>query len=145
MSDLQQLFANSILANCSEDYSEAQLDVWVNSGLNNNKLWRSLFTEQYLLVAEEQEKIIGFCSLKKNDYIDLLYVHKDHQGKGIASALYNKAEEKAMENGAMYVTADVSKTARYFFERVGFDILAEQTVVRQGVELDNFKMRKELI
>ena len=42
------------------------------------------------------------------------------------------------------LTSDVSKTARPFFEKVGFEVIKKQTVVRQGVELTNFKMKKKI-
>ncbi|MBC7936747.1 MAG: GNAT family N-acetyltransferase [Rhizobacter sp.] len=141
---LQQLFANTVATICRDDYSEEQINVWISSALKNDERWQHIFAGQFLLVAEEQDKITGFCSLAKNGYLDFLYVHIDHQGKGIAAALYRRMEEAAISKGAAQLTADVSTNARYFFEKIGFDMLAEQTVIRQGVELNNFKMRKEL-
>lgn len=45
---------------------------------------------------------------------------------------------------ATQIEADVSITAKQFFERKGFEVVQQQTVVRQGVELTNFKMKKSL-
>ena len=42
------------------------------------------------------------------------------------------------------MTSDVSKTARQFFEKVGFEVIEEQSVVRKNVELTNYKMKKKL-
>lgn len=42
------------------------------------------------------------------------------------------------------LTADVSITARPFFEKVGFRIVNRQTVVKQDIELMNYKMTRQL-
>lgn len=74
-----------------------------------------------------------------------MYIHKDHQGQGIAHKLYSKIEMEAKLQGQPKLTSDVSKTARGFFESVGFKVITEQTVIRQGVELTNFQMLKDLV
>lgn len=53
-------------------------------------------------------------------------------------------EEEAIRQGQTELSADVSKTARLFFESVGFEVVKEQTVIRPNVELINFKMKKRL-
>jgi len=50
----------------------------------------------------------------------------------------------ARASGATKLTADVSKAARPFFERNGFELVREQSVVRRGVALMNYVMRKPL-
>lgn len=141
LQELRELFAGTVTGICQEDYNESQINAWINGAYN----WNHLFTQQYLLVAQEEGTITGFCSLTKDGCVDLFYIHKDHQGKGIARTLYNCLEEEASDRGLFQLTANVSITARYFFEKMGFDMLAEQTLIRQGVELNNFKMRKALL
>jgi putative acetyltransferase len=89
-------------------------------------------------------KIVGFASLDNGDYIDLLYVHKDYLRQGLAYKLYTAIEEEVKRQGQTELTSDVSKTARPFFEKVGFVVIKEQTVVRKNVKMTNFKMIKKL-
>ncbi|WP_353723251.1 GNAT family N-acetyltransferase [Dyadobacter sp. 676] len=86
----------------------------------------------------------GFASLKGTDYIDFMYTHKDHLRKGVAQLMMAQLQEKAIQMGARCLTADVSKTARPFFEKLGFVILHENHNLIRGVWITNYKMRKEL-
>ncbi|RYU93849.1 GNAT family N-acetyltransferase [Emticicia agri] len=142
--ELQQLFRDTIHAVCQSDYEEAQLKVWA-AGAENTTRWHSMLTQQYVMVALINDSIVGFGTLDKGKYIDMFYVHKDYQNQGIASKLYQALEKEALRQGQTRLTADVSKTARPFFEKRGFTVVAEQTVVRQGVALTNFKMEKFLL
>lgn len=143
LSELQQLFVDTITTVCKEDYNSKQIHVWT-SGVGDKKRWQDIMAQQFVLIARDNEKIIGFCTLDNGNYIDLLYVHKDYQRQGIANRLYAQIEKESRRQGENLLTANVSKTAKPFFESVGFDVTKEQTVVRQGVELTNFKMTKKL-
>lgn len=143
LAELQQLFVDTVTTVCKTDYNDQQIKVWTSS-IENKERWLDILTKQFLLVAQDPEKIIGFCSLDKDNYIDLLYVHKDNQGQGIARKLYSDIEKEAIKKGQTQLTSNVSITARPFFEKVGFKVIAKQTVIRQGIELTNFKMTKKL-
>lgn len=140
---LQALFVNTVHSVCKHDYTPGQIKAWT-SGIENTERWQRIVQDQYLLVAEIENQLVGFCSLQEGAHVDMLFVHKDFQGQGIASALYRAIEEKAMALGAGFITTYASKTARSFFERTGFTVLEEQTVVRKGVSLNNFKMKKKV-
>lgn len=143
ISDLQKLFVANITSVCKGDYNTEQITVWT-AGVNNKEYWIDLTTKQFLLVAHNNESILGFCSLKHFNHVDMLYIHPNHQGEGIARALYLSIETEAKRQYQSLLTADVSKTALPFFEKMGFTIISPQTVIRQGVELTNFKMKKVL-
>ncbi|WP_394676258.1 GNAT family N-acetyltransferase [uncultured Sphingobacterium sp.] len=78
------------------------------------------------------------------DYIDVLYVHKDFQRQGIAQKLYNALETEATKHKNTFLTADVSKTAKPFFEANGFKVIAEQIQIRTEIEIPNYNMKKDL-
>ncbi|MFN8316749.1 MAG: GNAT family N-acetyltransferase [Chitinophagales bacterium] len=86
----------------------------------------------------------GFCTLDNGDYIDLLYIHKDYQRQGIATKLYSFIENEARVNNTTIIDADVSKTAKSFFEKMGFETMEEKKVLQKGVEMINYKMKKVL-
>lgn len=143
LTELQQLFVDTIKNICKTDYNSEQINVWASS-IENSQRWQDIVTKQFLIVAQDNGKIIGFCSLDNGNYIDLLYVHKDYQRQGIAHKLYADIEKEATRQDQTKLTSDVSKTARPFFESIGFKVVSEQTVMRQSVELTNFKMTKKL-
>jgi putative acetyltransferase len=140
---LQELFVETISSVCSADYDSDQIAAWTSS-VEDSERWLNILTKQVVVVAKISEQIVGFATLANGNYIDLLYVHKDHQGKGIAGTLYKHLEHVARQNDQSDLSADVSKTALPFFQHMGFTIEREQTVVRRGVELVNFRMRKLL-
>ena len=73
-------------------------------------------------------------------YLDLLYVHPDHQRKGVATALCDALEKAS--TAANFVTY-ASLDARAFFEARGYRVIKEQQVERCGLLLTNFIMTKE--
>lgn len=141
--ELQKLFVNTVKTVCRNDYNDEQIKVWT-SGIENADRWQKIFQTQYVLVAEQENKIIGFTTLDCGNYIDLFYVHKDFQRQGIARELYTEIEIEATRKKQTELTSDVSKTARPFFERMGFDVIKEQRIVKQCVEFTIFKMTKKL-
>ncbi|WP_278381417.1 GNAT family N-acetyltransferase [Chryseobacterium arthrosphaerae] len=141
---MQQLFADTIQVICKNDYNDLQRNAW-SAGADNKERWMNVIKSQYVLIAEAENQLVGFSTLDQGTYIDLLFVHKDLQHQGIASLLYAKMEEEALRHGQKQLTADVSKTARPFFEKSGFRILKEQTVNVKGIDLINYKMIKNLM
>lgn len=71
-------------------------------------------------------------------YLDRLYVHKDFQRKGIATALCEELERAV----SCKITTHASITAKPFFENRGYKVITEQQVNRQNVLLTNFIMEK---
>lgn len=141
LEELKKLFYDTITVVCAKDYTEKQIKVWRKS-VDHHDRWMRLLQEQYVLLVELDNMPIGFISLRKDGYLDFLYVHKDFQGRNIAKLLVQKIEDKAVEWGLNELTSDVSITAKPFFENKGFQVVQAQVVQREGVELKNFKMYK---
>jgi putative acetyltransferase len=141
------LFDETIRSTCHVDYTPAQIEAWV-AGAQDTARWRKRIETQYFIVALRDEQIIGFASLQNPGYIDLLYVHKDHLRRGIASALYDALEAHAslqLSSGDLTLTSDVSITARLFFEKQGFTADKENRRLLRGVDIMNYHMSKRLI
>ena len=83
--------------------------------------------------------LLGFGDMDGTGYLDRLYVHKDRQGQGIATALCDALEQGC--TARPFVT-HASLTARGFFENRGYRVVRPQCVLRRGVELINFVMEK---
>lgn len=141
--EMLQLFQDTITAVCRADYNTDQLEAW-KSGAGNQERWNNVIREQFILIAEAENKIVGFSTLHQGYYIDLFFMHKDYQHQGIASQLYTLIEKEALRQHQRFLTADVSKTAKPFFERMNFKVIQEQTVNIKGIDLTNYKMEKTL-
>ena len=120
------------------DYSREQVEAWATGQVDLEE-WNVSFLAHRTLVAEEAGKILGFGDMDGSGYLDRLYVHKDHQGRGVATALCDALEG---DSGAAAFTTHASITARPFFEKRGYAVVQEQQVLRRGVALTNFRMRK---
>lgn len=143
LSEVKNIFVETIKSVCIADYNEVQINVWTSS-VNDKQRWNDVMTNQIVFIAQIDKKIVGFSSLANKNYIDLLYVHKDYQRLGVALKLYKAIEEQAIEFKQKELNSDVSKTAKSFFELIGFKVIKEQTVLRQKIEFTNFKMTKKL-
>ena len=141
--EMQEMFVDTISTICKDDYSIDQINAWTSS-IKNTKRWTDKLSTQHFLIAELNNKIVGYASLENNDYLDFLYVHKDLQRQGIADRLYCEIEKEAIKKNASVLLSDVSKTARPFFEKKGFKIIKTQTNTIQEVEIINYKMAKQL-
>lgn len=135
---LTELFYNTVHIVNAKDYTKEQLDVWATGQVDLEK-WNQSLQEHYSIVAAEDNIIVGFGDIDKTGYLDRLYVHADHQGKGIATAICDKLEQFVREN----ITTHASITARPFFEKRGYKVVKEQQVERQGIFLTNYVMIKE--
>ena len=140
---MQHLYVDTIHAVCSKDYNAEQIAVWTSTA-DNTERWNNLLKNQLVIIAEKNNKLVGYGTLENANYVDFLYVHKDLQRQGIANSILAQLETQARKSGSMVLSSDVSITARPFFEKKGFKVLKEQKNMRKGVELINYKMQKML-
>lgn len=139
LEEMQELCVETIKSTCQNDYDPKQIDVWVSS-VQKVERWKTFLTKQYILVAENEENIVGCGSLKNGNYLDLMYVHKEFLRQGIANMIFEKLKKKSLTLGFDKLTSDVSKTAVPFFETKGFKIIKENKNMINGVEIINYHM-----
>lgn|GEM_PF-505981 len=140
---MKALYRDTILTVCRKDYTEEELKVW-SSSANKEERWLDMAVNQFVLLAEIDGVLVGFGTLRDHNYIDFFYVHKDFQGMGIARELLARLLQEAESHGTKLITSDISMTARPFFEKQGFKVVAEQENTRGEVILINYKMIKHL-
>ncbi len=136
---LAELFYDTVHTVNAKDYTKEQLDAWADGNCDLEK-WNQSFQEHYTVVAVEKEQAVGFGDMDTTGYLDRLYVHKDVQGKGVATAICDALESKIRQD--KYMT-HASITARKFFEKRGYRVVKEQQVERKGILLKNYVMEKE--
>lgn len=138
LAEMAALFYDTVHTINAADYTPSQLDAWA-TGQVDLDAWDGSLRAHLSLVAEENGRIIGFGDLDAaSGYLDRLYVHKDYQRQGVASALCDRLEAAA--EGRVYTHASI--TARPFFEKRGYCVQKQQQVERRGELLTNFVMEK---
>ncbi|NEZ45182.1 GNAT family N-acetyltransferase [Paenibacillus alvei] len=143
---LVALFYDTVHTVNAKDYTAAQLQAWAPADEQEEKLarWTESLSQHLTYVAIRDNELIGFSDMAADGYLDRLYVHKDAQRQGVATALLSKLEQQARNLGLDEMRTDASITARPFFERHGFCMIQAQTVKRRGIDLVNYKMSKRL-
>lgn len=116
--DIAELFYNTVHTVNAADYTEKQLDAWADGNIDLSA-WNRSFREHMTLVAvmppdkaNGMQQIVGFADMDSTGYLDRLYVHKDFQRHGIATALCDRLEQAV---DAEEFTTHASITAKPFF------------------------------
>lgn len=135
--ELAELFYNTVHTINAKDYTKEQLDVWA-SGQIDLENWDRSFQEHFTVVAVENGMIVGFGDIDTTGYLDRLYIHKNNQRKGIATAICDQLESKVQGK----IVTHASITAKPFFEKRGYKVLKEQQVERKEIFLKNYVMEK---
>lgn len=132
------LFYDTVHTVASRDYTPQQLNACA-TGQVDLDAWNQSFLAHRTVIAEEGGILVGFGDMDKTGYLDRLYVHRDYQGRGVATAICDALESPI--SGP--ITTHASITARPFFESRGYRVIRPQQVERQGVSLTNYVMVKE--
>lgn len=140
---LGQLFYETVHTVNAADYTPEQLNAWAPGAIDRAR-WDRTLTEHFTRIAQIGNQIVGFGDLADDGYLDRLYVHRDFQHCGIATALCDALEERARSQGILVVETHASITARPFFEKRGYRAIREQQVERAGVRMTNYVMERTL-
>lgn len=140
---LRELFAQSIEYLTSAEYDDDQRLAWI-SAAEDPVVFEDRVWDADTFVVEVETEPAGFVTVKDGGLIDLIYVHPYFVRQGVGSMLIEKAEEIARERGKTEISADVSDTARPFFEAMGYVAKKRNLVPLEGQWLSNTTMTKTL-
>ncbi len=75
-----------------------------------------------LQVAERRRRLLGVCEIHRDGYLTLLYVHGEHQGRGLGRRLLQATIERtlALAPGLARLRVRATPYARDFYGRLGF-------------------------
>ena len=104
--EIQSLYRNTVLVINRRDYSQAEVEDWASGMIK---------THYFIVAVNRQSEIVGFSSITPQGYLHSMFIHKDFQGKGVATLLLNEIERYAVAAGITRITSEVSITARPFF------------------------------
>ncbi|CAD5989435.1 GNAT family N-acetyltransferase [Agreia sp. COWG] len=138
------VFLDAITHTASADYTPQQVEAWARRDHRDLTVWNTSMQNRVSFVATMGEDVVGFSDVSPRGYIDMMFVAPQLVGRGVAWRLLAQAEQRARATGTRELSADVSITARPFFERQGFVVTATQHPIRAGVTLTNYAMRRVL-
>ncbi|WP_370289200.1 GNAT family N-acetyltransferase [Cryobacterium sp. Hz9] len=143
--DTLAVFLAAVTETAAADYSPEQIQAWARPEARDLPTWHASMQERNSYVATVDGAPAGFSDVNPAGYIDMLFVAPRYQRQGVARQLIGRVEVHARQAQLTELIADVSITARPFFERRGFTVEVEQHPVMGGVSLTNYKMKKKLL
>ncbi|MBX9455901.1 MAG: GNAT family N-acetyltransferase [Rhizobium sp.] len=136
-----EVFQRAIREVASRDYNPSQIAAW---SAVDRAAWEPHRLTRPTWVAVDGARPAGFSDLEADGHLDMMFVHPDYQGIGVASLLLRTVEAAAIDLGLKRIFTEASHTARPFFERRGFVVDGEQVVGKRGERMTNFRMHKSL-
>lgn len=142
--ELKDLFQDTVLAINKRDYPQEEVEDWASCGDALSEIGEMIKTHYFIMAVNQLSQIVGFSSITSQGYLHSMFVHKNFQGKGIATLLLKEIERHAIATGIMRITSEVSITARPFFEKWGYTAEVEQKRRANQLCLTNYWMSKGL-
>jgi putative acetyltransferase len=136
------VFRASVHGIARRDYTADQVCAWAPEAIDRAAWLRRAERHLVWVAAGATGTLGGFIELADDGCVDMLYVHPALARQGVATALLATAEASAQARGLTDLFTAASLTARPFFERHGFQVIAPQTVHRHALALRNFRMAK---
>lgn len=143
LEEIMQLFYDTVHSVNAKDYNEQQLERWAPSKPDVVS-WKQRLGNNICFVAIVENKIAGFAELTDDGHVDTMYVHKDHQRKGVATNLMQQLLKIASERNYTELTTESSITAKPLFEKYGFEVTRIKKKLYNGKEFINYEMTKAL-
>lgn len=143
LDEMLRLFYNTVHSVNAKDYNSEQLDNWAPEAIDKKK-WEERLSNNVCLVTFHENKIVGFGELSEEGGIDTMFVHKNFQGKKIASRILEELTGYAHDHDLRTLTTEASITAKPFFERHGFKVVKVQKNHYNKMIFINYKMKKNI-
>lgn len=139
-----QVFYRAVQIGSAEFYDQAQRDVWCASPPDPTPERNARFADATTWVAQDNDRLIGFMSVEADGHLDMAFVDPDYIGQGVAYVLHDRLIQSARESGLTKLTTEASLMAKQFFIRQGWQMIAPDTVERDGVSLPRYRMQMTL-
>ncbi|WP_193767603.1 GNAT family N-acetyltransferase [Halorientalis pallida] len=127
-------------------YSPEQVDAWKPKDSYLDTFEEAIDDDRFIVhVGERDGDIVGYGALNvPDDRIDAVYVHPDHHGHGVATALVKQLELSAQFQGIETIDIVAARNAVPFYESVGYWQLDDEVTTIEDVDVVFVRMRKHL-
>lgn len=139
-----QAFHAAVRQTAVRDYSVEQVAAWAPDTVDL-AAWGKRREQAHTFVAVVDGAVAGFADVTDAGLVDMLFVHPDHTGRGVARLLLTAVIDTARTRGLTRLHTHASRTARPVFERLGFitDRLNDSNWIR-GQNLPNYDLHLDL-
>lgn len=122
--------------------------------ITKNVIEKSINGDNLILVATDEENIIGFLSVQKGEYRRIKHtgyivvgIREKYRGKGIGSKLFSELDIWAVENKITRLELSVicsNSPAKHLYEKNGFEVegIKKNSMIIDGEYVDEFYMAK---
>jgi GNAT superfamily N-acetyltransferase len=96
-----------------------------------DELWKRLHHEHFILVAEEDHRLVGLIEMRDHNHIELLFVERAHQRQGIGRDLVELALRICRRHDPALAEVSVNATpnAVAVYQKLGFHPLAPEQCI----------------
>ncbi|WP_338518918.1 GNAT family N-acetyltransferase [Erwinia aphidicola] len=136
------VFQTAVRIVAAPDYNPAQIAAWAQV---DRESWQKRLLDSHCWVASIEDKIVGFGNVEFDGNLDLMFTHPEYLRTGVASALLEKLEHAVITMALPEIFTESSVTAKPFFSRRGYQLLAAQQVQVRGQNFINYRMSKSLL
>jgi putative acetyltransferase len=145
---MQDAHRRSIREVCSNDYGENEVKAWSDVSYDDDR-FKDNIENEFHIVVEKNGKIEGGCHAK-NHSEDLgeimgLYLSPEVIGLGAGRAVFEKAIKYLKECGVNKVVITGTRTAKGFYERMGFQAVSEEKLFDiRGEQIACYEMEMKI-
>lgn len=138
------VYFRAVRDTASKDYSAEQVAAWAPESVDLTA-WNERRSNAHTFVAMLTGRVVGFSDVTDDGLLDMLFVHPEVGGRGVARALVSTVIKTARTMGLSRLVTHASRTARPVFERFGFEVdRANENNWIRGQNLPNYDMHLEL-
>lgn len=138
------VYFRAVRDTASKDYSPEQVAAWAPESVDL-RVWNKRRSSAHTFIATVAGRVVGFSDVTDAGLLDMLFVHPQAGGRGVARALVSAVISSARKMGLPRLVTHASRTARPVFERFGFEVdRANEDNWIRGQNLPNYDMHLEL-
>ena len=143
---MRRLMHDAIRTGARGKYTAAQVAAWSPSP-RPDPGWDDRLADHITLIAEEVtdevDVPLGFGTMRRDGYLDLLHVRPDRMGKGVAGMIHDGLLDAVAEFRPARLTTRASLYARPFLAARRWRLLGDATQERGGVMIPAFDMDRD--
>ena len=118
--NIYSLIYDSVYELCKQHYRQEKLDAFIHN-LPSKVLYYKWLTDRILIVCCDGKEIVGFGQYDPAEsFIDAIYVHPQHIGKGVGSSIMRYLEQIAHTLRKPDLSINASINATRFIEKCGY-------------------------
>ena len=139
--DVREVYVDAIEHQIADCYTKEQIQSWSSLAWLPGVLDRSLADGKGWISLEKQN-VEAFAVRYPVEHLALLYCRSRSSRQGHATALLNRLELDAFEEGQNYLVTEASLFSYPLLLRRGWILLGPETIQIGGVSFDRFRMQK---